>query len=627
MEREGGVVTSQVSMMEVASIAGVTRQAVTNWRSRPASAPFPSPANVVDGVERFDLDKVLDWLQLTGRGRNVQARLDAPAVSVPDGLDLGRAVVLLALRCSIAQDLGPLSTAERVALAAEVDPDDRFLLTEVHAIASDDRTSEYVDELLAASYGPPDALARLYATRVAQGSRGLSSEVKVLLQRVAEACRLFLGPDDVSVMLDLEPRARQLAAGFAAADPDCDRAMLRHLVIDGLPVGSGTPPRVRLVALVGLDAQEVLDRVDQVAMELGAREVAIILGPASSLCDRLTGDLYRQRKETLQVGGDDFGFALAAALKLPRGYWREAHRQCLGLWVLQGATKSDGVVVADLSGRDVDAAELADDILGALERTAARAYRYGRVLAYTEVWTRDTVVLPGIGAAGGSASASGTSVLDRLIAASLVTRERIEGFDIVADQQNAAGPVARRSLGELADSGIVKVHRGSRIADEHTDSRGSIRILSADPTVPERRIDPLVEADHYSHAGRTEPGDVVFVASPRPHALVDEEGGSLVASPSRVLRVGDVRAGVGPHSLAAAINNLAESTEWRTWQIPFVPRVQLSALEDALARATDYMAGLRRREAVVAELMNHLIQGVAEGSVALGSPPTEKKAG
>lgn len=619
---------SLVTMADIARLADVTRQAVTNWRSRPAAVPFPSPATVAGGVEQFDRDAVLDWLEQTGRGRNDEARLDAPAISIPDGLDLDGAVVLLALRAAVAQDIGPLSAFERVQLAQEVDTNDRYLLAEVREAASDDELAVYVDGLLASTYGPSDALARLYGTRAAQGTRGLTFELIMLLQQIAEACRTHLGPDDVSIELRLEPRARQVAAGFAAADPECDRATLRHLALDEVPIGPGTSPRVRVVSAVGLGDAEALALADRVALGLGDADVAIVLGPASALCDRLNplGELYGVRKGALEMGGADYGCALAAAFKLPRGLWRAAHRQSLGLWVLQGDTASTGVVVADLSGCGIDATELAADVMGALQRTGARSYRYGRVVPYTDIWTRDTVVVPGIGAVLLPNARGRASVHDRLVEATLVTREAIEGFDVPVASRSETATTTPRSLGELIDDKAIALQSGSRISDEHADPHGSLRIISADPDVPGRRIDPLVAADHYSHSARTEPGDVIFTVSPTPQALVDETGGSLVAYPSRILRFDPLRAGIGPRTLAAAINEMAVGSEWQTWFIPSVPRSQIQQLEDALGGVLDHLALLRRHEEAATDLTANLIQGVAEGSVALGPPSTEKKA-
>lgn len=612
---------SLVTMPEIARLANVKRQAVTNWRSRPASVPFPAPVKVVDRIERFDRDEVLDWLESTGRGRNREARLDAPSVVAPADLDLDRAVVLLTLRAKVAEDIGGLSAEQRIALAEEIDPQDAYILAEVREVAEDDDLAVYVDELLGAAYGPSDALARLCDTRPAQGSRGLAPALITLLQSIADACRTYLGPDGVAVELRLEPRARQVAAGFQSADSTAgtDRAMLRHLALDGLAVEEAVGPRVRVVSMVGRADSEALDLADEAALELEDGQVAIVLGPATALCDRLAGHLYDARRKTLEMG------ALIAAFRLPRGLWREAHRKSLGVWVLRGGSAATGVLVADLSGRGVDPAELADDILGALEQTGARAYRYGRAIPYNEVWTRDTVVLPGIGAAIPTSTRS-ASVRDRLIEATLVSREQVAGFDISVVEQIGTR-IVPRSLGELVDSGTIKIQSGSRISAEHLDPEGSIRVLSADPGVPHGRIDALVAADRYSHAARTESGDVVFAVSPAPRAFVDEEGGSRVASPSRILRVDSLRADIGPRALAAAINEMAAGSEWKTWLVPHVPRAQIQHLEDALGSVLDHLAELRRHEEAATSIITNLIQGVAEGSVALGSSTTEKKAG
>jgi hypothetical protein len=120
---------------------------------------------------------------------------------------------------------------------------------------------------------------------------------------------------------------------------------------------------------------------------------------------------------------------------------------------------------------------------------------------------------------------------------------------------------------------------------------------------------------------------VVFTVSPVARAFVDEEGGSRVASPSRILRVDSLRASVGPRALAAAINEMATRSEWKTWLIPNVPRAQIQPLEYALGGVLDHLAQLRRHEEAAISTITNLIQGVAEGSVALGSSTTKRKAG
>ena len=606
-----------VTMSDIARLANVTRQAVTNWRSRPSSTPFPASVTTLDGIEHFDRDQVVDWLEATGRGHNSDVRLDAPAIASPGDHDLAGAVVLLALRAAIAEDLEPLSAEERIAHAVVVDPHDTWLASEVREVAHVDTLASYVDALLGAAYGPADALERLYATRAARGVRGLSDDLVSLLQAVADVCRAHLGPDAVAIDLRLEIRARKVAASFTSTN-STDRAIARHLVLDGLTLDPRAASVVRVVSAVGRTDSAALQLADETALDLGVGEVAIVVGPASALCDRLTGSSYEDRRSTLEIG------SLVAALKLPRGMWRGAYRQPLGLWVLRGGTRATGVLVADVSGTQVDAEELASDVLGALEQTTARAYRYGRAVPYNEVWTRDTVVLPGIGPAV-SLAARPASSYDALVEATLVTREPIPGLDVTAAGGIGAARSAPRSLGELVSSKAVRIQSGSRFSTGDLDPHGSIRILTAEAGVGAGCIDPLVAADRYPHAVRTAPGDVVFTTSP-PRAIVDEEGGSRVASPSRILRVDPVRAGIGPRALAASINQFATSSEWKTWPVPAVPRDQVEALEETLGQIAAHRAELRRREEAATDVITHLLTGVAEGSVTL-TGSLDKKAG
>lgn len=615
---------SLVTMSDIARISGVTRQAVTNWRSRSASIPFPSPKSVLAGIEHFDRDEVIDWLEATGRGLNASARLDAPSVAVPAGLTVEDAAVLLALRASVGQDLAPLGADERIALARQVDPDDKFLLDEVIRLSATDDLAAYVDDLHEASYGPSDALDRLYMTRAAQGGRGLTAAAVSLLQQLADVCRTFLGPDGVAVELRLDPQARSVATGFESVSHNSERGALRLHAIDGLQVESIPGPLVKVVSLAGLDDRGTLDAIDEIAVDLGMDQIAVVVGSASALCDRLRGDLYDDRKSTLQAGAEDHGCALVAAFKLPRGLWRDAHRQNLGLWVLRGASAATAAVVGDLSGSLVDGPELAADLLGALEQTGARSYRYGRAVRYAAVWTGDTVVPVGIGAQPATALEA-SSAHERLIRSTLVTREPIPGFDLPDVRPGTAAPTATRPLGELVDARLIVRHSGARISDDDLDPAGSVRVITADGGEP-RWIDRLVEADRYRSAVHTEPGDVVFSTNP-PKAVVDETGGAIVAYPSRILRLNSARAGIGPRALAATIRSLNGNAEWKTWQIPRLPADQVERVEAALGAVYEHLSEIRKREAAAADLVTSLIQGVAAGSVTLDEPETEKKAG
>lgn len=79
-----------------------------------------------------------------------------------------------------------------------------------------------------------------------------------------------------------------------------------------------------------------------------------------------------------------------------------------------------------------------------------------------------------------------------------------------------------------------------------------------------------------------------FLERPRPVALVDTRGGSLVSWPSRVLRLSPT-ASIGPHALAAVINQQVRvGSEWETWAVPELRTAESERLEAALIEAHDF---------------------------------------
>jgi hypothetical protein len=623
-------VDQTLTLQDIAQLTDVTRQAVTNWRRRTTARggrrlPFPRPVEPIGEVERFDRDEILQWLLATRRGLNADSDIDAPALTVPDGVTLADAVTMLTLRIATGDDLSQMSAAERTALAEQLDPGDQFLLSEVQPLADQHQLATYVDALMDASYGPPDALDRLYTTRLArwEGDHGPSDELVKLLTTLAATCREHVGPDDVAIDLRIDRRARSIAQGFATVRSTGNspkaREMLRHLAIAGIEIATGPSPTVHVISGIGLEDHAVLDLADRAALELGRKDIALVLGSASVLCDPLRGEMASLRSDTLEMG------RLVAALRLPRGMRRAAHRQSLGLWILQGGASRERLVVADLVGESIDMNDLASDVAAALEQASSRSYRYGRLILRKEAQGRAAVVATGIRAvrlAGADSSTHG----ERVTAATLVTREPLGGFDVLVTPKPPATATTPRSLGEMVAARRIELLSGCRINVEHAEPSGTIHILSADPAVRELQIDPLVAAERYRHAKRTRPGDVIFVDRPRPSALVDDVGGSLVRTPNRILRL-PAGAGIGPHALAEVINHLSDDAgEWGTWSIPSLAQDQIDDVERTLADAEIYVAELRRREIAMTELVTNLIQGLAVDGLVITST-TNKKAG
>ncbi len=621
-----------LTLQDVADLARVRRPVVSMWRKRPRVRgelmPFPEPVEITEGVERFSRDDIVSWLQETGRGNNGEAHLDAPALSTPDGASLEDLVTLLCLAVTTIQELADTTAEDRANLAREADPRDQFLQREVIAMKPAATTLSFIDDLIEASFGPGEALERLEQSRVrrALGTRDLTTGALDVVRSVAEACASYLDVEGVPLVhggttttltLTLADYFAYLVVG---GDGPEQRALRRRASIRGVETATDAKsPNIRVLSVVGSEFDEALDEIDNVVLELSERELAVVLGPASLLCDELRGEHEHDRSQTLRPGN------LVVALRLLRGMCREAHRQALGLWVCSGRGSTQRPLVADLAAftdDESDAGDLAADVVGALDDPGGRAFRYLRPHDLAQILSSSTPVVPRGVRAVRLATSDVKRHAERINAATLVTSAPIPPFDVLVAEAPGAMLVRRRSLGEMKGLGLVQVKRGSRIDPSYADDAGSVAVLSATGT-DSIALDPFDAARYYSRAARTEPGDVVFTERPRPRALVDEHGSSLVASPSRILRVSP-KAGVGPHAVAAIINRLPDdATEWQTWSVPTLDADQVEQLDEALIEAAAYESSLHEHLNAVHSAITAMIDGVATGAVTL-TTPTDK---
>ncbi len=620
---------STLSLQDIADLAHVQRPVVSMWRARPRvrgrEIPFPQPVTSSGGLDRFDRDEIIAWLEATGRGNNREARQDAPALSVPDGTDLEDVVTLLCLYVLTREELDSLDPEELLDRARQVDPDDRLLLRETRTMPVAPHLLRYVDDLVEASFGVPDALARLQFGRLKReaGDRGLSDDLVAVVRAAVAAGRAHLGEDAVLAPPADHRLARGLTEGFTSVlldgDDPASRALRRRAVIGGIEVVGDARAAVRVLSVVGEPGIRALDAADDLVVSLGHADVGVVIGPASLLCDRVLGEAERLRAETLRTG------RLAMAVRLPRGHWKAAHRQSLGLWVLDGGREATSIRVADLASVRLDLDDFSTDVAAALQLTEHRAYRYARRMPLAPILTGSPVVPRGV-AAVPHASPAAISPLDRIHVAALRTNEPVRGFDVVAASTMSHLVPRRRSLGELHGGRLIEMRRGRRIDLSLADPAGTVAVLSLDGSTDGVRFDPFDADQRYPDAARTEAGDVIFAERPRPAARVDARGGALVASPARILRL---RSGapLGPHTLAAIINELVPpSSEWRTWTVPELLPAEAEALEAALSAATDHLAELRRHERAARDLITGLIEGVAAGAITL-DPTITTRAG
>lgn len=613
---------SLLTLQDVAALAKVSRPVVSMWRRRPRVGgrflPFPAPVRSIGGVEQFDRRAVTDWLEETGRGNNPEAALDAVALTPPEDASLDDVITLLCLHAMSGEEPGSLDREALVALADRVDPDDKLLLREVRALGDNPGLLRYVDDLIEASYGPADAYERVMSGRLVRsaGERGFTTELLDLVLAVADAANQHLG-GSASLVPPADYRlTRHLRAAFndlALGDGDDVREHRRRAVINGVELSPTSTATVQVLSLVDVTEEGALQLLDDLGLGLGVTDVGIVIGAGSLLCDRLAGRVESLRDGTLRQNN------LAMALRLPRGLWKAAHRQSLGIWILDGGRDKQHFWAGDLGAESIELNDLASDVTGALEDSARRAYRYVRRMDLAPVLTGRAVVPRGLRPVR-NATVAPTTMLDRIYAASLTTSEPVPGYDVEVSPAQAALFLPQRSLGQLAADRQVVMKRGSRIDPAHSDPGGSVRVMSADGSTDDIRLDPLEAERLYPRSTRTEPGDVIIAQRPRPMARVDMVGGALVAAPSKIIRITG-SATIGPYALAALINELAPAgSEWQDWNVPVLPQPEAAALDAALAAAAAHQELLRTHTEAIKDLTKNLIQGVAAGAVTIHAP-------
>jgi hypothetical protein len=611
-----------MTMQDVADLAKVRRPVVSMWRNRPSvrgvPMPFPAPVETIDGVERFAPAEVVEYLRRSGRGNNPDASLDAPAVAVPDGAAAEDVITLLAWRAITGEELTGTTHDDRVRAAAQHDPDDGLLLREIRQLDPPEALLEYVDDLMEASFGPLDALARLDSGRLKRqsGDRELTAEAVELISAILTACAVHLGSDNVALRTDGDALSVRVAARanlslFTDDRSVRRRAIINDVVVDGVPMDRA----ITFVSTLGRSLPEVLDTADDLVLGLPRGQVALLVGSAEVLTDNLKGELQHRRASILRVGN------VVAAIRLPRGLWREAHRQSLGMWVCLGAAEINHPWVADIGAvEQLELTDLAADVAGALARTEDRAYRYARRIDLAAVLVSGPLVPRGV-KAHMLRAAEATGHVERVHAATLVTTEPFATLDVLVRPSQGRLRLRHRSLGELRDDKQLNIKRGNRINSQGISPDGTVAVLPSELSGG-IAFDPLDAEQRYPRAVRTEPGDVVFVERPRPRAWVDNRGGAMVASPARILRL-SATAEFGPRLLAAIINDTAPiGSEWQTWAVPELSKEEAERLEVALDDIERFEAEAHRRIDAVNDLTKALIDGVAAGALTLDADST-----
>lgn len=631
-----------LSMQQAADLAGVTRQAVTMWRRRSAGTATPLPPLDADG--RLDAAEFVAWLEATGRGRNDQARVEAPRHG--DTLQVAAARLdavsaLLLAHHALGEPLADVPADDVVDVL--LDPAVSTVLdgsTLVGALA-DDALVELVDALAEAEYTPAAALDVVLEAAGVSAVEGVAEApaflsragmrllAPVLAEITAERRVQPWGPAALALTVDAVRlvEERRVEVVCAPADDPWTRACHRRLVMAGADVSVAddvVPDATVVVVRPGAAADEGwFDELTELHLGLGDGGRAVVVGPAAVLVDKLPGGAGAARARFLVDARSGVIAPLRYVAALPRGLADGGGRRRLALWVLDApSTVLDQVVYAEHAHAAADTAHgrtLAADVVSALDRVPTTRHTYVSAASADpgRLFTLGRLSLP-VGPVVESDPAR--ALADLWDAAS-----RTDVVDVAAV---AAGEpdrfVARVPWHDATRAGVLRLLPGARIDDRlcHAGPTASVKVLGPQEIRGERdperhRLDRLVLAEHAPRARLTEPGDVVYVAAGVPAALVDREGGNVVQAPARIARCAKTESGrpcLVPRVLADDIRTSA-SSDPRTWRVRRLPAEAVALVADVGERADARRAELRRELAAIDAVEHHLVTGLVAGTL------------
>lgn len=657
-----------MSLADVARLAQVERPVASMWRRR--HIDFPPPVGEQSGHPVFDAERVGRWLRDTQHGNNPEAYADAIAYAHGHHVDTDELAALLTLAAITGELPGDHDLIELSELAGQIDPSDRCLRREIESLASRGSATsdlpEYADRLIDAAYGADRALAMLFDRRLRHDAASgrpttlgtaLSALVTSLVGAVTQGLDLqpptlldasrggtglieaaTAGIDDTATILLADHDGRWMRGTHR-------RARGRGLFTRACPLDDGLPvfdePELVVLQLPdgprpGMTDREMLSEIGELTLRMGPQQWAIVLAPASALTDRLRDtEAERDRDDILRSG------RLRLALRLPGGQLPHRGHQCFGLWLLgeadpDVAPSQRWTVVGDL--RDVPLTQavreevVTDAVtsLGDVHVMRGHAFRHAR-LANTAglVAARGDLVT----AVPRREVAVHTPGQDVVAIRELAQDAGLSGLAVRPPDDAHPSSAVTTTLGGAIEKRLVRLVPGHRIRDHDIhdaapDAVSGVVVLGESELTNQtawgsRRIERLILQSSYPAAELTRPGDVVFCTSGRVTARVDRQGGSVVCSPARVLRVapgsGD---GLVPDVLVAdLIRQPVAAKAYRTWTVRLVPGSQRSTLTAATDRVAEATAELQERLAALEALQTAMTDAVAAGAALLEPDP------
>ncbi len=666
----------RLGLSDVAQLAHVQRPVVSMWRARSAGSarPFPAPIDTTRGRESFDGTAVVEWLIATGRGNNPTARDDLAAYASLDGGSAqdDQAVfdgitALLCLSAMTGRALGSMSRDDLIDLADEVDPDDGLLFGEIDALAARlVPLARYTDLLVDAAFNAQAAFERLMADRFrlyvpSHTTIALAKPARQLIATLALAAAdqldldepTFVDPtgggSDLVIALAEQLADRPFTVCTGQGRDAASRLARRRIRVHGIqrsPLadnghgGQLIPERSVVIAQFpcpaspSMTAGDILDKITMLTLETTDAHRVVVIGPAGVLTDGLAGRDDRLARDAILRTE-----RLRTVVRLPQGLLTPRPRERLALLCFGSASTVAGsgdrtILTADLSNVPLDAASIGDlvtDIVAGLGGSSGgrrRHPRFLRPMLVRRMLARTGGLLES-GTMPGLPSANGPDLVLRItnLAQVVGTPDHTDhAFEVVTTPPSDQRPT-ETTVGSAVDRGEIKLIPGHRLESADMSSGGSVPVLGVaeivGSTAPgQRRVDRMEFAARYLSGRSTEPGDVVFCISPRPGAIVDDAGGSVVVYPARVARIMDPSAsGITPWMLAADINTApASAKSWRNWAIRRVRPDQVAAVDRVLAGIHSDQQALTHRLQKLDQLAALVATGAAAAAITISVP-------
>ncbi|TDW28940.1 hypothetical protein [Cryobacterium psychrophilum] len=408
----------------------------------------------------------------------------------------------------------------------------------------------------------------------------------------------------------------------------------------------------------GMTPAEMLSAIDQIVLQMTNDQLGVVIAPSAVLNDAGLSRESDELRSTLLRSG-----RVRAIVRLPAGLLTTKPQQAQALWVLGAAhahvpLADRWTMVADLTATPLTEAVI-DDLISDLIATLgdrgtvrAHAFRFARFVLTRTLLASHGSLVAGARTVAATPQTHGAALavrVDELLALLTPETDAAPGLSGLARlstsapgpsghsgsaahtaagsaAHTAAGSAAPQTIEQLLAAKHLRYIPGNRldVDDIAVGGRrtGGIRLIGpaevlGDTALGHRSIDRLRFAADYPSGRVTEPGDVVFTTVPRPAAIVDREGTSVVLFPARILRINpDDPNGLLSEIVASDITALPhEHRGWQRWPLRQVHHRQRAALADALASVRLEQERAHERLAHLDELTSLLMAGVTAGSL------------